>query len=55
MAVGASYPETGGKNVSGLHWDMIKSMKEYSDGESKKCGKIFADDVLTYENGKVLI
>lgn len=27
MAVGASYPETGGKNVSGLHWDMIKNMK----------------------------
>lgn len=55
MAVGASYPETGGKNVSGLHWDMIKGMKEYSDGESKKCGKIFADDVLIYENGKFLI
>ena len=47
MAVGASYPETGGKNVSGLHWDLIKNMK---DG-----GKIFADDKLIYENGKFLI
>ena len=47
MAVGASYPETGGKNVSGLHWDMIKNMKNNS--------KIYADDKLIYENGKFLI
>ena len=47
MAVGASYPETGGKNVSGLHWDMIKNMKNG--------GKIFADDILIYQNGKFLI
>lgn len=47
MAVGASYPETGGKNVSGLHWDLIKNMKNG--------GKIYADDKLIYENGKMLI
>ena len=47
MAIGASYPETGGKNVSGLHWDMIKNMKNG--------GKIFADDKLIYENGKFII
>ncbi len=47
MAVGASYPETGGKNVSGLHWDMIKNMKINS--------KVYADDILIYENGKFLI
>lgn len=47
MAAGASYPETGGKNVSGLHWDMIKNMK--NDGE------IFGDDKLIYKNGKFLI
>lgn len=47
MAIGASYPETGGKNVSGLHWDMIKNMKNG--------GKIYADDVLIYENGKFII
>ena len=47
MAVGASYPETGGKNVSGLHWDMIKNMKNG--------GKIYADGVLIYENGKFVI
>ncbi len=47
MAVGASYPETGGKNVSGLHWDLIKNMKNG--------GKIYADDKLIYENGKMII
>lgn len=47
MAVGASYPETGGKNVSGLHWDLIKNMKNG--------GKIYADNTLIYENGKMLI
>lgn len=47
MAVGASYPETGGKNQSGLHWDIIKSMKENS--------KIYADDKLVYENGKFIV
>lgn len=51
MAVGASYPETGGKNVSGLHWDIIKNMKS-PDGNG---GEIYADDVLVYKNGKFLI
>ena len=53
MAVGASYPETGGKNVSGLHWDMIKNMKPKADGTCG--GKIYADDKLIYENGKFII
>ena len=47
LALGASYPETGGKNKSGLHWDIIKNMKHDS--------KIYADDKLIYENGKFLI
>ena len=47
MAVGASYPDTGGKNVSGLHWDLIKNMKNG--------GQIYVDDVLIYENGKFVI
>lgn len=47
IAVGASYPDTGGKNVSGLHWDLIKNMKNG--------GQIYADDELIYENGKFLI
>ncbi len=47
VALGASYPETGGKNQSGLHWDIIKNMKNG--------GQIFADDKLVYENGEFLI
>lgn len=46
MALGASYPETGGKNKSGLHWDFIKNMKE---------GKVYLDGKLIYENGRFLI
>jgi len=47
MAVGASYPETGGKNTSGLHWDIIKNMKNG--------GEIYADDELIYKDGKFII
>ncbi len=47
MAAGASYPETGGKNKSGLHWDFIKDMK---DG-----GEVYADGKLIYRDGRFLI
>ena len=47
MALGASYPEAGGKNVSGLHWDLIKNMKNGSE--------IYADDMLIYKDGKFVI
>lgn len=47
MALGSSYPETGGKNESGLHWDIIKNMKKDSE--------IYADDKLIYKDGKFLI
>jgi aminopeptidase len=47
MAIGAGYPETGSKNKSGVHWDMICDMR---DG-----GKIWVDDELFYESGAFLI
>lgn len=47
LAVGASYPDAGGKNESGLHWDLIKNMKNG--------GKAYLDDVLVYEDGKFLL
>ena len=43
MAIGQSYLQTGGKNNSTIHWDMIADMK---DG-----GEIYADDELIYQNG----
>jgi len=47
MAVGACYPETGGKNESSVHWGMPADMREG--------GQIFADGELIYENGKFII
>jgi len=47
MAIGQSYSQAGGKNVSSIHWDMIKDMQ---DG-----GTIYADGEKIYENGKFLI
>jgi aminopeptidase len=46
MAVGAGYPETGSTNRSGIHWDMIKDMKQ---------GRVYADGKLVYENGKFAV
>ena len=46
FAVGASYPETGGKNESGLHWDMLCDM---SHSEIKVDGELF------YRDGKPVV
>lgn len=43
LAVGASYPETGGLNESGVHWDMLCDMKD---------GEITVDGELFYQDGK---
>lgn len=43
MAVGASYPDTGGVNKSDIHWDMICDMRSG--------GQIIVDGELFYENG----
>jgi len=47
MAVGAGYPETGSKNESSIHWDMICDLR---DG-----GEIWVDDELLYKNGRFVI
>lgn len=43
FAVGASYPETGGQNDSGVHWDMLCDMAE---------SEIVVDGELFYKNGR---
>jgi aminopeptidase len=43
MAVGASYPDTGGQNQSGLHWDMICDLRQG--------GEVHADGDLIYRDG----
>ncbi|HVO86061.1 MAG TPA: aminopeptidase [Candidatus Eisenbacteria bacterium] len=47
MALGNSYPESGGKNESAIHWDILKDMK--------KDGEIYADNKIFYKNGKFLL
>lgn len=46
MALGMAYPETGGKNSSGLHWDMICDLR--------KNGALYADGQLFFKNGRFL-
>ncbi len=47
MAVGAGYPETGSKNNSAVHWDMICDMRNG--------GQIHVDGELFYENGVFVV
>jgi len=47
MAVGQSYKQTGGKNQSAIHWDMITDMKNG--------GEIYADGEIIYKNGEFTI
>ena len=47
MALGASYPETGGLNQSALHWDMICDLRTH--------GEIWIDNTLFLKDGKIMI
>ncbi len=43
LALGRSYPETGGRNASALHWDLICDLRPG--------GRISADGVVLQEDG----
>lgn len=47
LAAGASIPEAGGKNKSGLHWDMVCDLR--------KDAQITADGKVIYRNGRFTI
>ena len=47
MALGQSYPETGGVNLSALHWDMICDLRTK--------GEVYIDDTLFLKDGKILV
>jgi aminopeptidase len=47
LALGSSYPETGGLNQSALHWDMICDLRT--------SGEVWVDDTLFLKNGKILV
>ncbi|MDQ3740815.1 MAG: aminopeptidase, partial [Actinomycetota bacterium] len=44
LALGRSYPETGGKNESALHWDLICDLR--------KGGRIAADGEVIQQDGE---
>ncbi|WP_205695846.1 aminopeptidase [Conexibacter sp. SYSU D00693] len=44
LALGRSYPETGGKNVSALHWDLICDLR--------RGGRLLADGEVVQEDGR---
>jgi aminopeptidase len=44
LALGRSYPETGGKNVSAVHWDLICDLR--------RGGRLTADGEVVQENGR---
>jgi aminopeptidase len=43
LAIGNSYASNGGKNLSSIHWDMVKDLRSN--------GRIYADGMLVQENG----
>ena len=47
MAIGAGLPESGSKNESAIHWDMVCDLRQG--------GEIRVDNQLIYKNGKFVI
>ena len=47
LALGNGFPNLGGKNESGLHWDIVKDLRNG--------GRIFLDGELVQENGAWLV
>ncbi|HEY7350024.1 MAG TPA: aminopeptidase [Ktedonobacterales bacterium] len=50
LALGSSYPETGGQNLSALHWDMVCDLRPEAGG-----GEVWVDDTLFLKDGKLLV
>jgi aminopeptidase len=46
MALGRSYPDSGGKNDSAIHWDLICDLRD---------GEVTADGELCYRDGKFIV
>lgn len=47
LALGAGYPETGSRNKSAIHWDIVCDLR--------KAGEIFVDGDLFFKNGQFVI
>lgn len=51
LAIGKSYPETGGLNKSAVHWDLITDLRP---GAGSAGGRIWLDGELWQENGQFI-
>lgn len=49
LALGNSYPETGGLNHSAIHWDMVCDLRPEAGG-----GEVWVDDILFMQDGRLL-
>jgi len=47
IALGSSYPDTGGKNESAIHWDLVCDLR--------RGGAVYADGEVIHENGAWLV
>ena len=47
LALGKGYPETGSKNSSAIHWDMVCDLRQG--------GRVEVDGETFLENGKILV
>lgn len=47
LALGKSYPETGGQNNSAIHWDLVRDLREESE--------VYVDGELFQKNGRFTI
>ncbi|MFW5782818.1 MAG: aminopeptidase, partial [Candidatus Muiribacteriaceae bacterium] len=46
LALGNAYEDSGGGNVSSVHWDMIKDLRTH--------GQVYVDGELVQQNGEFL-
>ncbi|MBW3623783.1 MAG: aminopeptidase [Armatimonadetes bacterium] len=51
LALGASYPETGGTNESALHWDMVCDLRSPERGGTGDGGEVWVDGQLFSKDG----
>ena len=47
LALGNSYPETGGVNHSALYWDMVCDLRRW--------GEVWVDDTLFLKDGEIVV
>lgn len=55
LALGSSYPDTGGVNQSALHWDMICDLRDRENGGTGDGGEVWVDGTLFAKGGRFVV